>query len=117
MRRRAILMIAEGERPHPGRANGRGVHLNDAPDDSAIGEGVEIVIVPLAFANARRPALVIRTTATSISCLPARIRSGVAVASPVRTSSTICATVNPCARMIASVAPSREAASNSSAQR
>src|SRR5262249_40179723 len=48
MRRRAILMMAEGERPHPGRANGRGVHLNDAPDDSAIGEGVEIVIVPLA---------------------------------------------------------------------
>ena len=40
-----------------------------------------------------------------------------AVASPARTSSTICATVKPCASRIDSVQPSRHGASNSSARR
>ena len=54
-----------------------------------------------------------RTGATSFARPPVTTRPAVAVASPVRTSSTICSTAKPCARMIASVAPSREAASNS----
>lgn len=44
------------------------------------------------------------------------MRSAVAVATPAFTSRTICSIVNPCAIMIASVQPSREA-SNSSARR
>ena len=44
----------------------------------------------------------------SIVRLPAIARRACAVASPVRTSSTICGTVNPCAIMTASVQPSRE---------
>src|SRR5262249_25075315 len=47
-RRPAVLMLPEGERPHPGRANWRGVHLHDAANDSAVGEHVEIVVIPLA---------------------------------------------------------------------
>src|SRR6266511_2687990 len=50
----------------------------------------------------RRPASVIRTRAISISCLPARIRSAPALASRACTNSTICATVKPCASIIAS---------------
>jgi hypothetical protein len=30
VRRRAVLMVAESERPHPGRTDWRGVHLHDA---------------------------------------------------------------------------------------
>jgi len=48
VRRRAVLVIAERERPHPGRANGRGVYLHDPPDGHAVGEHVKMVIVPLA---------------------------------------------------------------------
>src|SRR5262249_35268716 len=48
---------------------------------------------------------------------PATTRSGVALASPARTNSTICGIVTPCARRIASVQPSRHDASNSSARR
>jgi len=47
---------------------------------------------------------------------PATTRWLCAVASPARTRSTICRTEKPCARHIASVQPSREAASNSSAR-
>jgi 5-methylcytosine-specific restriction endonuclease McrA len=45
--RRAVLVMVQSERPHPRRANRRGMHLR-ATDDSALGEHVEIVIVPLA---------------------------------------------------------------------
>ena len=48
MRRRAVLVLAESERPHPRRAYRRGVHLHDAANDDAIGMHVVIVIVPLA---------------------------------------------------------------------
>jgi hypothetical protein len=44
-------------------------------------------------------------------------RSAFAVASPARVSSTICLMVKPRASMIASVQPSRQEASNSSARR
>src|SRR5262249_22736165 len=47
----------------------------------------------------RRPASVIRTRAISISTLPARSRSGLAVARPSRTSSTIKGMSKPCASM------------------
>src|SRR6516225_3167518 len=46
--RRAILMIAKGQRPHPRRALRCRVHLHDAADDGTIGEHVEVVVVPLA---------------------------------------------------------------------
>ena len=46
--RRAVLMIAKGQRPHPRRTLRRGVHLHDAADDGAFDEHVEVVIVPLA---------------------------------------------------------------------
>jgi len=39
--------------------------------------------------SARRPASVMRTTATSIFCLPATVCSALALARPARTSSTI----------------------------
>ena len=68
-------------------------------------------------ASARRPASVIVIRTTSNVRPPATMRSGVAVASPAMHRSTICSTVKPCAIMIASVAPSRDAASNSSARR
>src|SRR5262249_57212435 len=42
---------------------------------------------------------------------------GVTLARPARTSATSCGTVKPCASMIASVAPSGELASSSSARR
>ena len=50
-RSRAVLVIAERERPHPRRADGRRVHFEDTADDDAVGEHVEVIIVPFA----RRP--------------------------------------------------------------
>jgi hypothetical protein len=47
--RRAILVVAEGEHPYPRRSDRRGVGLKNAADNSAIGEHVEVVIVPIAF--------------------------------------------------------------------
>jgi hypothetical protein len=46
--RRAIFVIFEGQRPHPRRANWPRIGLEDAANDNAIGEHVEVVIVPLA---------------------------------------------------------------------
>jgi hypothetical protein len=66
---------------------------------------------------ARRPASVIRTRVISIVREPATTRSAVAIASPARTSSTICAIVKPWASIIVSVQPWRHEASNSSARR
>ena len=68
-------------------------------------------------ASVCRPASVIRTRVVSPRYPDATMGSVVAVASPARTSSTISSTVKPCANMIASVQPSRLAASNSSARR
>jgi hypothetical protein len=67
--------------------------------------------------NARRPASVIRTRATSIFCLPAITRSTLALACPLRITSTINSIERPCASMSLPVQPSRQAASNSSARR
>ena len=52
-------------------------------------------------ANACRPFVVIRTRRTSIARPPATTRSVVAVASPVRTSSTMSSIEKPCARELA----------------
>src|SRR5262249_58420043 len=57
VRRRAILMMFKGERPHPRRALRCRVHLYDAADDVGIGEHIVIVVVPLAGWAARRCAL------------------------------------------------------------
>src|SRR5260370_19594156 len=46
--RRAVLMVPEGERPHPRRSLRRRVHLEDATDRNPIGEHVEVVLVLLA---------------------------------------------------------------------
>jgi len=71
------------------------------------------------FAHARVPASVIRTRATSNlrPPPPTTTRSAVAVASPARTRSMICAVEKRCARKIASLQPSGHDASNSSARR
>src|SRR5262245_25827101 len=46
--RRAVLVMAEGERPHPRRPDRRGLCFHDAADDDAISEHVKVVVVPLA---------------------------------------------------------------------
>jgi len=48
VRRRAILVVPQGQGPHPGASYGRGVDFQDTPDNGAVGEHVKIVIVPLA---------------------------------------------------------------------
>jgi hypothetical protein len=48
VRRRAVLVVAESERPYPRGANRRCSGLEVAADHSAIGEHVEVVIIPLA---------------------------------------------------------------------
>src|SRR5215813_2063799 len=48
VRRCAVLVVAKGQRPHPRRTHRRGVNLKDAADNSAVGEHVEIVVVPFA---------------------------------------------------------------------
>src|SRR6516164_9954035 len=57
VRRRAVLMLAESERPHPRRPYRGRMYLHDTADDSAMGEHVEIVVVPLAGRAASRRAL------------------------------------------------------------
>jgi hypothetical protein len=53
VRRHAILVVPESERPDPGASYGCGISLEDAADRHAIRQHVEIVITPLAG----RPAL------------------------------------------------------------
>ena len=48
VRRRAIFVVAESERPSPRRPNGRGGGLQDAADNSDVREHVVIVVIPLA---------------------------------------------------------------------
>jgi hypothetical protein len=45
MRRRAVLVMGKGERPHPWRSDRRG-GVEDPADDSAVSEHVEVVVVP-----------------------------------------------------------------------
>ncbi len=105
MRRRAILMVPEGQRPHPGLSHRHRRRLHDAADHDAIGEHVEVVVAPLAggavrrrafkdqrhadiFASVRPSAAVIRTRVTSVCRPPATVRSGCAVASLALINST-----------------------------
>ena len=46
-RRGAILVVAEGVRPHPRRSHRRRGSVEDAADDRAIAENVEVVVIPL----------------------------------------------------------------------
>jgi hypothetical protein len=48
VRRRVILMVPEGQRPHPRRTYRRCNGVEDAADHSAIAEHIEVNIVPLA---------------------------------------------------------------------
>ena len=57
VRRPSVLMVAKGQRPHPRRTYGCRVHLHDTANDDAIGEHVEVVVIPLARWAARRSAL------------------------------------------------------------
>jgi hypothetical protein len=57
VRRRAIFVVPEGERPHPRRSDRRGDGVEDAADHNAVGEHVEVVVVPLTGWSARRSAL------------------------------------------------------------
>jgi hypothetical protein len=41
VRRRAVLMVPEGQRPRPRRSDRRGIGLEDAADDGAIREHVK----------------------------------------------------------------------------
>ena len=50
-------MVPERQRPHPGRAYRRRVHLEDAADNRAILEHVEIVLAPFARGARCRRAL------------------------------------------------------------
>src|SRR5262245_63740628 len=50
-------MIAKGQRPHPRRTLRCRVHLEDAADDSAIGEHVEVIVVPFTGWTGSRRAL------------------------------------------------------------
>src|SRR2546430_5062090 len=74
VRRRAVLVVAEGERPHPRRANWPGIGVEDAADDDAIGEHVEIVIVPLAGWSARRSALEGQVVLVHVSAGASKLR-------------------------------------------
>jgi hypothetical protein len=47
VRRRAVFVVAEGKRPHPWHSDRRGGGVEDAADHDAIGEHVEVVVVPL----------------------------------------------------------------------
>src|SRR5262249_53141424 len=115
--------------------------LQDAADNDAIGQHVVVILAPLAAQAAGRspfedqivlvhyrpagragliafrPASVIFMRTTSAGRPPATICSGVAIARPAMHRSTSRGTGKPCASMIASVQPSGEAASNSSARR
>jgi hypothetical protein len=46
--RRTILVVLQEERPHPRRSDGCSIREEDAADDNAIGEHVEIVVIPVA---------------------------------------------------------------------
>jgi hypothetical protein len=52
MRRRAIHMIPEGQRPQPRRIYRRGSGSHDAADHDAVGEHVVIVLAPFAGGTA-----------------------------------------------------------------
>ena len=43
-----VFMMPKGQRPHPRRANWRGLCFHDAPDDDAISNHVVVVVTPLA---------------------------------------------------------------------
>jgi hypothetical protein len=56
--RRAVLMVPEGERPHPRRTDRRCIGLIDATANFAVVRHVEIIVVPLTgWPTKRRPAL------------------------------------------------------------
>jgi len=48
VRRRAVLMMPEGGRPTAFLLYWRSVNLEDAADDSAVGQHIVIVVVPIA---------------------------------------------------------------------
>src|SRR5262249_5303006 len=54
VRARAVLMMSKGERPHPRRAYGRRMRVENTPDNNAFGEHVEVIIVPFARRPRRR---------------------------------------------------------------
>jgi hypothetical protein len=54
VRRRAILLVAEGERPRPRRSHRRGRRLHDATHRDALNEHVVIVIPFAGWAGGRR---------------------------------------------------------------
>jgi hypothetical protein len=56
MVRRAIPVVAEGQGPHPRVSYWRGIGLEDAADNFAVGEHVEIVVIPFAGGTASRRA-------------------------------------------------------------
>src|SRR5262245_54079888 len=129
VRRRPVLVVPEGERPHPRRAYGRRGGLEDATDHRTIGEHVEVVIAPLAggpgggraFEDQRRhshaivelhvsicrPASVIFKRTTLSVRPPATTRSVVALVRPAFISSTSSAILKPCASMRALSSPRR----------
>jgi hypothetical protein len=50
-------MVPERQRPHPWRSYRRCIGLEDAPDNFAVGEHVEIVVIPVARGTAKCSAL------------------------------------------------------------
>jgi hypothetical protein len=66
---RAARKVREAQRPHPGRSYGRRIGPEDAPDNGAVRQHVEIIVIPFTgWAGCRRsfqekhvPALFIKT--------------------------------------------------------
>jgi hypothetical protein len=72
VRRGAILVVAEGQCPHPGASYGSRVGSHDAADNWAIREYVEVLIVPLPDGRLAHARLSIQRPAHSSSRLSSR---------------------------------------------
>jgi hypothetical protein len=54
---RAVLMLSEGQCPHPGASYWRRIGLEDAADNGAVGEHVVVIVIPRAGRARSRRAL------------------------------------------------------------
>src|SRR5215472_2897796 len=81
VRRPTVFVVAKGQRPHPRRPDWRGMDLEDATDNSAIDEHIEILVVPFAGRTGGRGALedqIVLVHFTEPTCAASLNPSGVA---------------------------------------
>jgi aromatic ring-opening dioxygenase catalytic subunit (LigB family) len=69
VRRRAILVMSEGECPHPLRSDWRRCCFRDAANDDAIGQHVEVVVALLAGWAGKRSAFEDQLVKVSTQCI------------------------------------------------